>query len=328
MAYDPAKGEIFVARYDGNVSIVSDSSNSIVATIPIGSPYHGNNLLSAVYDSGKGEIFFTNINNGTVSVISDSSDSVVATIPVGPNPRGIAYDPTRNEVFVTTKTGVDVISDATNAVTATIPIGGWGYDITFDAGKDEMFVPNNFSLISVITDSNDTVVATIHLSNNNSNVTNITSNGVYDPGKGELFFQNGDYWVSTISDSNDSVMATIGVGYGPGPMAYDPAGYVFVVNSEESSMSVISDSTNKVLATVDIGSRCEGIAYDSVKNEIFVSSEFSPILTVLSVAAIGGSSSTVPEFPVASMAVVTFAILAVVASVTRIPRRFKPREAT
>ena len=40
IAYDSGKGEIFVANYyDDTVSVISDSSNTVIATVPVGSKY-------------------------------------------------------------------------------------------------------------------------------------------------------------------------------------------------------------------------------------------------------------------------------------------------
>ena len=91
LAYDPSKGEIFVANNGlggGNtVSVISDNTNAVVANITVGS-----GPLGVAYDSGKGEIFVTSGGNSTVSVISDASNTVVATIPVS-IPQSIALRP-------------------------------------------------------------------------------------------------------------------------------------------------------------------------------------------------------------------------------------------
>jgi YVTN family beta-propeller protein len=80
VAYDSAKGEIFIANYKLNtVSVISDSSNAVVATVPV-----GNYPIGVAYDSAKGEIFVANGGSNTVSVISDSSvtsSSPSTTIP-------------------------------------------------------------------------------------------------------------------------------------------------------------------------------------------------------------------------------------------------------
>ena len=100
VAYDSAKGEIFVANEGvvagtSTVSVISDSNNTAVATIPVGEETLSR-AGAIAYDSGKGEIFVTlETATGTnpsslVSVISDSTNAVVANINVGNDPDGIA----------------------------------------------------------------------------------------------------------------------------------------------------------------------------------------------------------------------------------------------
>ena len=93
VAYDSAKGEIFVANEGvaagtSTISVISDSNNTAVATIPVEAPF------GVAYDSGKSKIFVTNtlfepsllnpttnfISN-TVSVISDSSNTSASPAP-------------------------------------------------------------------------------------------------------------------------------------------------------------------------------------------------------------------------------------------------------
>jgi YVTN family beta-propeller protein len=77
IAYDFGKGEIFVANnYNNSVSVISNSTNTVVATIPVGNYPEG-----LAYDSAKGEIFVANsaVNlvthyiSNTVTVISDAA---------------------------------------------------------------------------------------------------------------------------------------------------------------------------------------------------------------------------------------------------------------
>jgi YVTN family beta-propeller protein len=94
--YDGARGEVFVACDvgHGNVSVISDATNAVVATVPVGS-----GSSTAVYDS-MGEVYAPNYDSAAVSVISAASNSVVATIGVGMEPAFAAYDPSQSEVFV------------------------------------------------------------------------------------------------------------------------------------------------------------------------------------------------------------------------------------
>ncbi len=117
VAYDSGRGEIFTVTGGDTVSVISDGSDTVVATIPVGHVVLGQSAVNIAYDSGKGEIFVTNSQDRTVSVISDASDKVVSTIPVGIAPIGLTYDSDKGEVFVANygDNTVSVISDASTA---------------------------------------------------------------------------------------------------------------------------------------------------------------------------------------------------------------------
>ena len=199
----------------GMVSVISDATNSVVATVAVGSDPNG-----IAYDAAKGELFVTNagrnpsdisaanFNTGVVSVISDATNTVVATVPVGPFPQGIAYDSIKGELFVTNggKT-------ATSSSPAT-------------AGS-----------VSVISDKTNTVIATAKLPN--------AGEVAYDSGKNELFVVTGSTnSVSIISDTTNSVTGTKAAGSSPYALAYDPAqNEIFVTNTDASTVTIISDAT-------------------------------------------------------------------------------------
>jgi YVTN family beta-propeller protein len=74
-AYDSGMGEVFVTNgQDDTVSVISDSTHTVVATINVGSYPYG-----VAYDSGKGEIFVANAVSNTVSVISGASGASDST---------------------------------------------------------------------------------------------------------------------------------------------------------------------------------------------------------------------------------------------------------
>ena len=118
IAYD-SKGEIFVANGDFDlVSVISDSTNTVVATIPVGSVPYG-----VAYDSGKGEIFVANHGADSVSVISDSTNTVIANVTLENQPQGIAYDSGKREIFVTYSESnrISVISDSSSTSVSPSP---------------------------------------------------------------------------------------------------------------------------------------------------------------------------------------------------------------
>jgi YVTN family beta-propeller protein len=156
VTYDSATNEIYVVNSypdssgSGTVSVISDSNNSVLVSIPVGELPH-----YAAYDSRRGLIFVTNLQDGFVSVISDTTHNVIAQVTL-PKPgasggnTGITYDFKTGEVFVLNRSGsVFVISNSSlpwmNAVRAynvTLGIGGDCYGIAYNDAKESLFVAN------------------------------------------------------------------------------------------------------------------------------------------------------------------------------------------
>jgi YVTN family beta-propeller protein len=273
VAYDSGKGEVFVAN-STNVSVISDATNKVIATIPVGSVPTG-----LAYDGGKGEVFVANSGSNNVSVISDATNKVIATIPVRSQPGGVAYDSGKGEVFVTNQGSntVSVISDATNKVIATIPVGSVPAGLAYDSGKGEVFVTNfNSNNVSVISDATNKVIATIPVGSQPGGV-------AYDSGKGEVFVANdGSNNVSVISDATNKVIATIPIGNGPNRVAYDSRkGEVFVANRYSNNVSVISDTSDTVTSTVTVGAAPAFAAYDLSNGYVYVSNSVQGTISII-----------------------------------------------
>jgi len=282
VAYDSERNETFVANFwSNNVSVINDSSNTVVATLAIADPW------AVVYDSGKGEVFVSSywwLQNSVV-VIADTNNTVVATIGVASAPYGLAYDSARGEIFVTSSNSngvVDVISDQTNTVVGQVPVGTDPCGLAYDSVKGEIFVANRYSdSVSVISDANDTVVATVGVGSNPIAVT-------FDPVLGEAFVVNmvsGN--VSVISDATDKVVATIGVAYYPFDAAYDSeTAEVFVPSTATNNVTVLSATSATVVATVPVGSFPQDVAADDAWGEVFVTDGMSNDVSVISVGAV------------------------------------------
>ena len=101
----------------GNVSVIDTATNSVTATITVGSAPEG----VAVSPDGS-TVYVANQHSNNVSVIDTATNRVSATIPVGSEPGGVAVTPDGSKVYVAnlaSKT-VSVIATATNTVTDTI----------------------------------------------------------------------------------------------------------------------------------------------------------------------------------------------------------------
>jgi YVTN family beta-propeller protein len=326
--YDSGKGEIFVSNSQeacggrtcgrGSVDVISDTTDTLVATIPTGS-----SPVVVAFDSERGEMFVADNSANLLDVISAATGSILATVPLVYPPLGLVYDSARGEVFVADGGNVAVVSDVTNSVVANVPVGGSPIGLSYDSGKGEIFAANEGSnVVDVISDSTDKVVTYITIE---IGLQSVYPLGVaYDSGKGETFVSDVGYNsaagnVTVISDSTNAIVATIPVGPDPDGVVYDRArGEVFVVNDgllpgqnqSADSVSVISDSTNSVIATVPLDAavgpyipedlpQISAPVYDANLGEIFVPNAGSGNVSVISDA----TNSVVASVPVGGVPV-------------------------
>jgi YVTN family beta-propeller protein len=317
LGYDPGTHQVFVANdtsgfYDDNVSVINDSSNTVVKIIDVGI-YPD----AFAYDGGKGEMFVANEYSATVSVINDTTDAVLTAVGVAAVPKAMAYDPAQHEVFVTCgNSNESVISDASNTVVATIPlvfaVNGAAYDsgqgevwtlnglityasaisttsntivanvlLTFssrywayDSARQEEFLPDSTSQgVAVVSDVTDHVVTIIPLPGEPE-----PYRAVYDQGKGEVFLSDdaSGAGLTVINDTTNTVVTTIPLpGVGPTGMAYDPTkGEIFVGNQLGSNVTIVNDTTDAIVGVVsNVGNIPWSLVYDSGKGEIFVAND-------------------------------------------------------
>ena len=288
-----------------------------------------------MYDSGKSEIFAASGNayvaggpTPTLTVISDSNNTIIATITYATfgnsaydfpyQPKEMAYDSGKGEIFIADPGSgyhpgnVYIMSDSNNTVFTYIGLAQGGGnnpgELVYDSGMGEIFVANTGSnTVSVISDSNNTVVANVTVGSNPYGV-------AYDPSKGEIFVYNeGDGTVSVISDNSNTVVANItGIAVQSNylsTIAYDSGkGMVLAGNA------VISDSTDAVVA--QLPANTGNLVYDSGKGETFAATG-----SALSVF----TDSTVPELSGATLFAVATAMTAMTACAVIIARRNRHR---
>jgi YVTN family beta-propeller protein len=171
LAYDPAKGQMFVTTNGGdgnggtNVSVISGRSNTVVANTTVGPDLEG-----IAYDPAKGQVMVADGNGANVSLISGSTDKVVRNISL--SPRGaqafaVVYDGGTHDFFVTNFVGpyshnVTVISSSNDTILKNIPVGLDDGGAAYVPAKGEIFISNLQSdNVSVINDTNLSVVDTI-----------------------------------------------------------------------------------------------------------------------------------------------------------------------
>lgn len=275
LAYDNRSGEVYVASYDDAVSVVSDTTNEVVALFE---PIHTVEYITSIaYDYKDNEVFLLYTGSpGTVGVVDAATNSLVASVTVGLvseyDYNALTYDSKLGEVLASNDESgnVSVISAATNKVVASIPIlDSTPRALVYDSGTQEVFVISDtsphylYGEVGVISAASNTVVDTINDSNSAISL-------AYDSGKSEVFVGTGTN-VSVINDSTDHIMDSIDVAISPVAMVYDAAqGEIYATSEALNNETVISDVTNAVVATVPLDLYPNGAAYDSGKGEIWV----------------------------------------------------------
>ena len=154
MAYDSTNGAIYVLADDGTVNVVSDTTNSVIATVDTGIGELAGHQL--VY--GQGEIF---VSSGdataegsppTVTVISGSTNTVAAAVTSSHwwFPVGMAYDSGTGNLYLADRGNlgnvfgaVYVISGSSNTVSTSILVGRYPQQLCYDSGAHEIFVANS-----------------------------------------------------------------------------------------------------------------------------------------------------------------------------------------
>jgi len=98
VAIDTGANRIYVANYASNsVTAIDGNSETVLATIPVGTQPHGLAVNSATHT-----IYVANTGSNNVSIISGANNKVVATVDAGPGPFAIAVEPNSGKAFVAT----------------------------------------------------------------------------------------------------------------------------------------------------------------------------------------------------------------------------------
>ncbi|WP_240805642.1 YncE family protein [Streptomyces sp. A1547] len=261
--------------FSGTVSVIDTATNTVTATIPVGSRPEG----VAVTPDGT-RVYVANSDGTTVSVISTASNAVTATITVGRGPRGVAITPDGTRAYVTNSISgtVSVISTATNTVTATVSVGMAPRGV---AVGSSVYVANPGSnTVSVIDIASNTVTATI-------DVGTFPQGVAVNPDSAYVTNTN-DGTVSVIDAAGNGIAATIPVGSSPLGVAAALVGgaNVYVTNATSpGTVSVINSASNTVTATIPVGSLPQGVAVIPDASRVYVTNVGSDTVSVIDSAA-------------------------------------------
>jgi YVTN family beta-propeller protein len=168
--------------------------------------------------------------------------------------------------------------------TMSVPAGTTPTAVAVNPLTGQLYIADNGGAsVTVVSGSNNAVVATIPVGTNPSAI-------AIDPVTNVVYVANGGSGnVTVIDGGTNAVVATITVGTAPSAMAVDPlANVVYVVNSGSNNLTVISGATNAVSATVGTGTNPVAVAVNPQTHTVYVANKGSANVSVIS-----GSSNTV-----------------------------------
>ncbi|HEV2782863.1 MAG TPA: PxKF domain-containing protein [Actinophytocola sp.] len=278
----------YLANFGTNtVTVVDTTSNSVIATIPVGvRPF------DLAVDPAGTRVYLTTNGSDSVSVIDPASNTVTAAIPVGGYPWRVAVDPTGTRVYVTNifSDSVSVIDPGSNTVTATIPVGGASEAVAFDSAGTRAYVTIPGSdRVSVIDTTSNTMTATIPVGSFPKGV-------AVNPANAQVYVVNAfSGSLSVIDPASNTVAATIPTDT-PDELAFHPAGTHLYVTTGPGPVSVIDPATNTVTATIDGVAGGGDIAVDSTGTFAYVADNNGERLVVIDTAT-NTITATIPNIP-------------------------------
>ena len=281
----------------GTVSVIDIATNTIVASIPVGSGPFG----VAVNPAGS-RAYVANGGSDNVSVINTATNTVIATVLAGSIPTGVAVNPAGTRAYVTNggSNSVTVIDTANNNVVTTVTGIYLATGVVVNPAGTRVFVTGG-SALKVIDASTNAVVGTVSLQVSPARGVTVNAVGTL------VYVANGggdEIWV--IDAVTNAVVTTISLGNG-GPMgvALNPDGTrLYVTNYNGNSVRVIDTTNYAVLATISVGVQPIGIQVDASGLRAYVANSFhgnfsvidTTTNTVISTIAAGAGASAFGTF--------------------------------
>ncbi|HEX3482822.1 MAG TPA: beta-propeller fold lactonase family protein [Kofleriaceae bacterium] len=231
----------------GTVSVIDTASNTITASIAVGSV-----PASVALTPNRAFLYVANAGDSTVSVVDTATNTVATTVPVGNTPLALAITPDGAFVYVANVRGnsVSVIDTATNTVVATIPAGRFPISVAFTPDGTFAYVANEGdSNVSVIATATNTVVATVTVGNV-PDVVAVSPDGalVY---VGDIVTPPSTGGITVIDPATNTAVASVATSNQPDGIVFTANSAVaYVANFVGTSVSVIDTATTTVTATI------------------------------------------------------------------------------
>lgn len=259
---------------DNTVSVISLASNSVIATIPVGTTPQ----VTAVSLNGA-TVYIGNTGSNSISVINTASNTVTSTIPLGFSPAGICISPNGRKLYVTNQANnsVRVINTLTNEVITNIPVGDEPKGITITPNGKKIYVTNFVGgTISVIDSLTNAVSATILYFGFPSGI-------CMHPDGTKAYATNSGNGVARINTATDYIEYTLTVPDYTNQVAISASGTrMCSISGLNNSATIIDPSPIYPLYTANVSNGPSGIDLSPDGSKIYVISLFGNFVKVIS----------------------------------------------
>jgi gliding motility-associated-like protein len=252
-----------------NVSVIDISTNSVVATVPVGS----NPIGVAISPDGQ-RVYVSNKGSKSVSVINTSNNTVASAITVGNSPIGLGVSPDGSKVYIANSGDgtISIINTATNAVSATIAVGLQPTGIAISPNGNYVYVTNYLDgTVSVMNAATNTIASLINIGPNPVGI-------AISPDGSQLYVANNSQYLSVVKTATNLIVAKIPLDIeypvDPRAIAVSPNGkIVFVadVNGNGVAMVTVADPVFGIFGFARLpGSSAYGVSLSADGNKLYV----------------------------------------------------------
>jgi YVTN family beta-propeller protein len=302
--YDPNDREVYVSNFDsGNVSVINTTSESVVANP--GTGVRTAEPLALTLNTRDDLVNVVNSLTNNLSVINGTTYAV-QSVAVGTVPTSAIYVASTDRLLVVNgaSDNVTVLQQPADTVVATLDIGHGAQGAEYDPVNGYVYTANYGSdNVSVLDASTDTVQATV-------TTTNYPETLAVDTSSGDVFVANEgtfdiDANLTVISGSTSDPIGSIRLNAYPTGLSTTPGGALFSSDSGGQGVDLLSTATNLRTAFDPTAPVPGPSAYDPITGDVYVASEPSGAVTVLtssgtfvaSVALLGYGSAGVAFDP-------------------------------
>lgn len=214
--------------------------------------------------------------------VTGNSDGVQGVIDQPGVPRGFAYDPENQLLYVAVSSSNETaaINTTTHTVVATIPVGLNPRRVGYDPLTGDLLVPNSLSNnVTVISGANNTVVGSVPVGNTPIGIAFVPSNGlVYVVNSAEGL--NASYGnVTVLNGTTLAPVTVIPAGNDPRDLTYDPVnGLLYVADYGGANLTVVDPSTNTVVGSIATNASTMNPAVDPATGYLYL--DVAPLGTV------------------------------------------------